>query len=282
MADRNEDAQLGLLGQAAYVLTGPVGKPTPVIPGASPGWSVLGLISATDELFRANAAIADEHLYYGFVAQSTTTPKEFVVAIRGTSNPLEWAKDAEFALRAHPSGGHVESGFDDIYNTMLLSGKPIVRAVAAMVGSGSVTVIGHSLGADLAIYLTRDLAAAGVKVRGRFYAPAHPGDIVFAALFDKSVADYMCYAYELDAVPRLPFGLGYCHLAKFTWISPKTSEARIKFDLGCHHYLWCYISMLKYALTGAAKALIDPYVTPRPVCPDCIEGPRPIASIVAN
>lgn len=281
MSDRNEDAQLGLLGQAAYALTGPASSPPPVVPGLVPNWRRVAYITATDELFRAGAF--DEHLYYGYLAESVMTPGEFIVAIRGTSNPLEWAKDAEFALRAHPSGGHVESGFDDIYNTMLLDGKPIVGAVAAIVGTGSVTVIGHSLGAAIAIYLTRDLAAVpGLKVRGRFYAPPHPGDIMFANLFDKTVADYMCYAYELDAVPRMPFGLGYSRLAKYTSITPKTSEALVKFDLGCHHYLWCYISMLKYSLTAAAKLLVDPYAVPSTTCPDCIRGPRPAATVVAD
>jgi triacylglycerol lipase len=268
MANRREDARLGLLAQAAYVLTGLESGPAPPIPALDPGWIVRGHLTASAELFRG--VHSDDRFYYGYVAESAYLPGTFIVAIRGTANALDWAKDAEFALRGRANGERVESGFDDVYQSMLLDGKPVVTTLQALVGVGSVTVLGHSLGAALAIYLTADLARAGVRARGRFYAPPHPGDAVFAENFDRNVDDYMCYAYELDAVPHLPFGLGYTHLPKFTSITPKTSEARVKFDFGCHHYLWCYVSMLCYEFLDEAKALVDVYKTPKPACPNCI------------
>jgi triacylglycerol lipase len=267
MANRREDAQLGLLAQSAYVLTGVESDVAPTIPGLGSDWFVRGYLTASAELFRGSA---DERFYYGYVAESAYLPGAFVVAIRGTANALDWAKDAEFALRRRANGERVESGFDDVYQSMLLNGKPVVTTLKTLIGVGSVTVLGHSLGGALAIYLTADLARADVRVRARFYAPPHPGDAVFAENFDRNVDDYMCYAYELDAVPHLPFGLGYTHLPKFTLITPRTSEARVKFDLGCHHYLWCYVGMLKYDFLDAVRALVDVYKTPKPMCPDCI------------
>src|SRR4029077_14124853 len=112
----------------------------------------------------------------------------------------------------------VECGFYGLFKNLKLDGISAVGAIAAIVGHGSITVIGHSLGSPIGIYLAYELARAGLKVRGRFFASPHPGDEEFAKLFDRTVADYVVYVNALDAVPHLPFGLGYCHLPKLKTI----------------------------------------------------------------
>jgi hypothetical protein len=255
MADRKEDARLGLICQAAYFARGAVdvGTPPPAIP-LPPGMVVRGYLSAQDAIFRGENS--GQRVYYGVLAESTIQPGNFVAAIRGTVDMIEWGENGEFALITR-GGGKVEVGFYSIYETLWLDDVPADAGIFAKVGTaGTLTIVGHSLGGAIATYLTKDVAGIpGMRVRGRYFASPHPGDAAYAAEFDSQVADYVSYAYELDVVPRVPFGFGYSHLAKMAWLSPKDTEAKIRFDVGCHHYLSSYISMLDYALFPAAAAL---------------------------
>jgi triacylglycerol lipase len=57
--------------------------------------------------------------FYGIVAQSMSDPNRFVLAIRGTSNPVEWFDDATSLILAPWAGqGHVGYGFNRIYQTL--------------------------------------------------------------------------------------------------------------------------------------------------------------------
>lgn len=271
MADRTEDAQLGLICQAAYCARGPVTNPPARIP-LPEDWELRGFLSAKDAIYRGSDGQLGERVYYGILAESKEKPGNFVVAIRGTINMVEWGENGEFALKRHPLGhGKVEAGFYNIYETLQLGDTPAVAGIFAKAGlcgtaTGSLTIVGHSLGAAMASYLTLDLAGIpGMRVRGRYFASPHPGDAGFAMAFDLQVADYVSYAYELDVVPRVPFGFGYSHLLKMAWLSPKNVDAKVRFDVGCHHYLLSYVSMLDFGAFAAAAALDAS-------CADCIKA----------
>lgn len=275
--DRAADVRLGWPVMLAFDThaAAPTLLEPPPDPRLAPDWIMRGYITGFDAIFRAEAALEmGARVCYGLLLEAATQPGEFVVAIRGTANLLEWADDGEFIQCPHPLGGHVESGFWSIFESMLFrtpGGKdvPVVGGIADAIGHGTVTVVGHSLGGPLAAYLTLDLAERpGLRVRGRFFASPRPGDAAFADLFDRTVADYVAYAYLLDAVPHVPFGLGYTPLHNLVEIRPGESKARIGFGLTCSHHLVCYLAELDYAFTDwRMLAAID-----QP-CAVCIKGP---------
>ena len=120
--------------------------------------------------------------FYGFVAHSISNPNQLILAIRGTSNGIEWWDDDAVVLTPFkgPNCGAVGAGFARIYDTLELVERPTQgsisppqslkaagsfaaqiatllerRAAAAPSGepsaaSSSVEVTGHSLGAALA------------------------------------------------------------------------------------------------------------------------------------
>jgi triacylglycerol lipase len=230
--------------------------PTPD-PRLSPKWRVLGYLTATDSLFRAGQTVElGDTVCYGYLAQVIEKPDVYVAAIRGTNGILEWIEDAQFLSVPHPAGGTVEQGFYGIYRSMQyrpIGGEilPAARGVSNAVGKGSLIVLGHSLGSALATYLTFDLAhpgKLGPRVQGCFYASPRTGNADFVKVFDERVQTYSLWNYELDVVPRVPFGPDYTDLTRCTWIETDAAQARIRFDLTCHHHIVVYAAMLNYAL----------------------------------
>jgi triacylglycerol lipase len=279
MLTTTQAAELGLLVNYAmdqYLADPKSLAPTPD-PRLSPKWRVLGYITATDCLFRAGqtAALGDT-VCYGYLAQVVDKPDVYVAAIRGTNGILEWIEDAQFLSVPHPAGGTVEQGFYGVYRSMQyrpIGGDilPAARGISNAVGKGELIVLGHSLGAALATYLTFDLAhpgKLGPRVQGSFYASPRPGDATFAKAFDERVQTYSLWNYELDAVPRVPFGPDCADLPKVNWIETSNAQARIRFDLDCHHHILCYAAMLDYSLTNWSAV---PPVDQPLAC--CIKGP---------
>lgn len=276
MADRKEDAQIGIVCQSAYFVRGPVTLPPVNVPVPA-AWEIRDYFSAQDAIFRGSDGLSGERVYYGFLAESKANPENFIVALRGTIDMVEWGENGQFLLKPHPVVGHIETGFFDIYRTLQLGNLPALVGICEHVGTrGNLTIVGHSLGAAIGTYLAFDMASVqGTRVRARLFASPHPGDAAFVAAFDSTLADYVSYAYELDVVPRVPFGFGYCHLPKTAWLNPKNVEARIKFDLGCHHSMVSYVSMLDYAAYTSAWAL-DP--SSRSCVTEAQTAVRPVAA----
>lgn len=73
--------------------------------------------------------------FYGLLAQNTSKTSEYVLAIRGTSDWLEWVEDLEsmVLVKFLPFGGSVGKGFNDVYQTMrvIYRGTPATPAAAA-------------------------------------------------------------------------------------------------------------------------------------------------------
>lgn len=240
--------------------------PAPAAGLTAAGWTVVAYATGTDTVLppgvRGPMRLAATPIFYGFAARNSAG--ELVVVIRGTDGFVEWVEDAEFVpipyvpANALPSGSPsttVETGFWGVYGSLRLvdtNGAPLgvlAAAVASLAGAaGQVTVVGHSLGAALATYLTLDLARGGLdaRVSACLFASPRPGDQAFATLFDQSVMDYRLFNYILDIVPRVPPGLGYAPLPRRTVIQPATAEAAIRFNIGCNHHVICYCAMLDY------------------------------------
>jgi hypothetical protein len=264
--NQKEDAALGLLCQAAYYLRGSVERPPSSVP-LPIGWDIKGYLSAQDSI----CGQLGERVYYGYLAQSRLNG-EFVAAIRGTIDMIEWGENGEFALKSHPVAGKVETGFDGIYRTLQLDHWPADAGIFRHVGTTArLTVVGHSLGAAIGTYLTFDYARIpATRVRARLFASPHPGNAAFVTAFDSTVADYVAYAYDLDVVPRVPIGFGYSCLPKTNWLSPHTVNTRIKFSVECHHSMVSYIAMLDPARTKEAIALDQ-------ACAECVICSAPAA-----
>ena len=156
--------------------------------------------------------------FYGFIAQSTKDPTQFVLAIRGTQTPEELWDDFTSIDKVPfgvPSCGSVGFGFNRIYQTLEIVERPtgaavtarslkpagsfgkqaatllarLSGAVAPRVGDvpagASVTVVGHSLGSALAtLYVMEN--AYGDKIYNPTictFASPRVGDATFVVGF---------------------------------------------------------------------------------------------------
>ena len=280
MISEPQAARLGWLVQIAmdmHVADRANLAPTPD-PRLGPAWKLIGYLIATDCLFRRGQSVAfGEETCYGFLAQSTSDSNEYVAVIRGTEGILEWIEDGLFCRVNHPVAGTVESGFWGIYSSLRLAlvgalaidHRAAAAAIILTIGIGNLTVIGHSLGAPLATYLTFDIAAACAdRVQACLFASPRPGNAAFCQAFDARVKKYQLYNYELDVVPRVPRGPDYTDLPRVMWIGIAAAQAKIRFALDCHHHVVCYCAMLDYALFDWSNlgAIDHPYAA-------CIRGP---------
>ncbi len=150
----------------------------------------------------------------------------------------------------------------------------LAPAIADAAGpSGTVTFVGHSLGAALATYLTLDLARGdlGPRASACLLASPHTGDQAFVTLFNQTIADYRLFNYILDLVPRVPLGLGYMPLPRRTLLRPGTAEAHIRVNIPCNHHVICYCAMLDYEGT---KQAATPVPAGEAASAACILGPQ--------
>lgn len=152
--------------------------PSPASGLTAAGWNLIAYISGRDALFaRGPLQVLPQTVCYGYLAQRGT---EFVAVIRGTDGFVEWVEDGMFppipykpqtVLPSTQGPVAVEQGFWSIYAGMTLISPQAAplgslgSGIVAAVGAGTVTVIGHSLGAALATYLTLDLARGGLAGR---------------------------------------------------------------------------------------------------------------------
>ena len=226
------------------------------------GWSIEGFLSAGDDIVKAGTTIrstlmgAGDRVCYGYVA---TRQGEIVVVIRGTDGAEEWGDDLDFLMQRHPNPsipGLVDQGFFGIYSTMLLhaganpdAGQPAVQAIKEIFGACQVRVLGHSLGAAIATYLTLDLNLAGCPASACLFASPRTGNQAFIDHFETKVENYDLFNYERDLVPQVPV-YDVLHLSAYQPLHQEKSipvdgsAATISNDPKCNHHLICYTALL--------------------------------------
>lgn len=241
--------------------------------------------------------------FYGFLAQSTADASRFVLAIRGTSNGVEWWDDVVSASKVPfkvPGCGSVGRGFARIYDTLELVERPTGMAAAATavqslqsVGgfsrqvsnlvsrhaaasaraagfgpSASVDIAGHSLGAALATLYTMENARTD-QVRNPLlctFASPYVGDPTFAAAFNALGLTSWRIVNAPDVVPKLPSTLlGFEHVDT---LQPYNSIGKAKSSVACWHALATYLS------------LVDPSLQPGPDCR--LPAPATAAQVAAT
>lgn len=274
------DAALGaLVGYAFDMFTHGVLAPA-ADPRLSPGWVIRGYITALDAVLpKLGPLQLGEKAYYGFLAESTVTPGVFVAPIRGTADAAEWAIDGQFIPVPYHAGGMVEEGFNRLYQSAAYRpvspgapDAPLVSGIARAVGAGSLTVLGHSLGAAVASLATLDFALLhgfGERVRGRFLCSPRPGDGAFADTFARFVGDAAGYILPDDVVPKVPAGFGYTHLHCTNVVGPDIAQSVIRDSRACFHHIYSILSAMNYALMNwRAVPAVDRSLTA------CILGPK--------
>jgi len=252
-------------------------------------WCAIAYLVANDTYFLKKAALGvkpEDYVYYGVLAQSKSTPQEFILVIRGTSGFLEWVVDAHVGMVPFGSKdcGNVEGGFFQLYKSMKLLKKDehptAVREnawqrIRSLLPANSqddklrITIVGHSLGAALACFTTLDFctrAKLGDAVTGCFFACPRPGDADFASAFDKEVQSYTVYDYVADVVPNLPpnypplptqfppivpsipgpTGDSFVSLPQIYALDCNNSQAHILDNPKSNHHVLCYSAMLHY------------------------------------
>jgi hypothetical protein len=239
-------------------------------------------------------------VFYGFIAQSMTDANQFILAIRGTSNGVEWWDDVNAAIKTPfkvPGCGSVGAGFARIYETLEVierptgaatapavaqSLKPIggfcqqvsalvrrhVAATASATGrdtSGSIEVTGHSLGAALATLYTLENALTDKIPNPGLCTFASPfvGDSTFATAFNGLGLSSWRIANAPDIVPNLPPEiLGFTHINALQLYN---SSGKVQPSMSCWHALSTYLALIDPALQPDAECqlLLAPAVAPR-------------------
>lgn len=267
--------------------------PPPVDPRITQkGWTIVGFLSAGDDIFKAGSSIcttvmgAGDRVCYGYVATHQERA-EMVAVIRGTDGAQEWADDLVFLMQPHANKavpGLVDKGFFSIYSSMYFhpvnnpnNGVPVVEGLKQAVGQNEIMVLGHSLGAAIGTYLTLDLNLAGVNASACLFASPRTGNQEFVDYFEDTVKNYDVFNYERDLVPTVP----HCDILHLSTYRPlhqaKTipaaySTAAISDNPGCNHHLICYTALLDPATYQAEMANSNVVQDDRN-CAKCVERP---------
>jgi Lipase (class 3) len=131
----SQAAQAAFYGQfvnAAYTMY-ESGSPTPT-PVQLPGnYKFVAWVQMQDFIFSPTA-----YLFYGMLAQNPSGANDYVLAIRGTSDPTEWLDDLTSMIpwAWNAFGGDVGYGFYRIYRTMRIIYPPKGQALTATTSAG--------------------------------------------------------------------------------------------------------------------------------------------------
>lgn len=237
---------------------------------------IYGTPGLDDLRLRPNAP--SSRTFYGFVADEPASGRRFVV-IRGTLQPVEWARDSQAGLRPFVSNklnrpllgtaenllskAWVHAGFLKILASLEITsvndGKRtnLADALPALVSGRRVTFIGHSLGAAVAtlagVEAARRSPADATKMRIITYASPRVGNTGFAELA-KAVGRIDRVCSVVDAVPMLPTStraLLYIHVGNvfkvspFDWPGLDNDLKRVGEQITCWHGIAQYAYMLE-------------------------------------
>jgi hypothetical protein len=165
--------------------------------------------------------------FYGLLAQNTSKTSEYVLAIRGTSDWIEWIEDLESMVLVPfpPFGGSVGEGFNDVYQTMrvIYRGTPATPAAAAPTQSlESAGTFAQQVAA--AIQLNEEAERSGATAP---QVPSTPATVVVG----HSLGSALATLYVADNA-SLEGGQKVATPALYTLASPRVGDAVFanKFD----------------------------------------------------
>jgi predicted lipase len=217
-------------------------------------------------------------VFYGFIAHSDGNPNQAVLAIRGTSNGVEWWDDSNsLGLTAFkvPNCGNVGLGFERIYDTLEIVERPLATAAApqslsqfgsfsaqvaahlarqaqatastqATALTPSIGVTGHSLGAALATYYAAENALVH-KVQNPVlctFASPKVGDQEFVSVFNGLGLTSWRVVNKQDIVPLLP--PLFSHHVNTEQLYD--SDNRVQPGFGCWHAIATYLHLIDSSL----------------------------------
>jgi triacylglycerol lipase len=208
-------------------------------------------------LFRAMLLDVKRPHTFGIVAKNGDT---VAVVFRGTQRAEEWLKDfdAEHVPYQPVAGfGTVHDGFQKIYDTTAAS----VRAGLAACGTRTRTVlIGHSLGAALAVLCAPDVAKNAAQgdppevhsFAGPRTAGPDRGASLFAEQFDKAIPACYRMVNHWDIVPHLPPAvMQFQHVGTAVGL-----DGGFTLDLArAHSLLLSYLPGLRHLVPQTARSL---------------------------
>jgi hypothetical protein len=276
---------------------------TPPPSGIPAGYELAAWIQMQDFILGSTGPV-----FYGILAQSSQNPASFVLAIRGTSNGIEWWDDlTSLVLEPFTVGdgipcGSVGSGFARIYDTLEVIERPTGAAAAAdtvrslkPVGgfsaqiaslvsrhaqaqarvtgipqSASVVVAGHSLGAALATLYAVDNAKTDKIPSPICYTFASPrvGDSTFVGIFDQLDFTSWRIVNVRDIVPNLPPEI--LGFRDVDALQKYDSNGKVKSSIACAHALTTYLY------------LIDPSRQPDANCALGVAALAPARAVATN
>jgi hypothetical protein len=198
-------------------------------------WAPVGQLRADDDIITKT-----DNVYFGAVLRCTAgfgpfKTNDLLVAVKGTSDPAEWADDGASLFPTDPQPGEpgdVALGFWRLYQSLDFAPwadgnqrSPLIAQIAGAISSApfdagvnKLYVIGHSLGAALASYLTYDLweqlpAPSHGLIAPYFFASPKIGTTSNVQNYAQKVQFYNLTDYVNDVVPKVPPDfLGYADL----------------------------------------------------------------------
>jgi triacylglycerol lipase len=251
----------GVFVEVAYqMFNNNPGNLTPPVPTNFPaGYKLIVYLTAFDII-----PLIKERKFFGFIAQSTTNPSEYIGAIRGTDGFIEWLIDSEFfwtSFTPVPAAGDVEDGFFSIYDSMtgIWAGEQAQLTPSEFLprlAAENLTIVGHSLGGAIAEMWALDVAVNYPVNALTLYTLAAPrvGFHAFADCFNQNVSNSIRVYNEPDIVPNLP--PLYVQVNTGEMIDSKL-DTGIKHSIACYHELVTYLRVLnansEFPLCGCAK-----------------------------
>jgi hypothetical protein len=150
--------EFGQLIQLAYDMYGNGQSPTPAPPTPfQDGYTFTAWVQMKDFFIQEG-----DWTFYGFIAQRTSKANEFVLAIRGTGNNIEWLDDITSMVRVPMVGfGEVAYGFNRIYQTLRVVKPPAAQTLGAELHARSAQATGTF--AEQVAATVRERAAATAR-----------------------------------------------------------------------------------------------------------------------
>jgi triacylglycerol lipase len=151
-----------------------------------------------------------DNLQIGWVLQ-TLDGSQVWLAFRGTETTAEWKQDLNLKQTAWRDSNTilVHSGFHGIYEAV----RDALRATLQPLASSTLFIVGHSLGAALALLCAADMAKTPIMADTRVYvfAPPRVGNAAFVDMVTSAVPvklqELYLIANHADVVPDLPLAV---------------------------------------------------------------------------